>query len=128
MLSELRILRPAFVALVAQAVVGCGGHGSDAATGDDKDLTQQARFVPTPHAAPPQVSYNGGPLLKAVEIVTITWSGDPLESSLQAFDAWLPQSDYFTGALAEYTSGRENRLRRGRSRACSHDFRRFQDT
>jgi hypothetical protein len=50
----------------------------------------------------PNIPFNGGAILGNVELVTITWAGDPLEKALQSFDAWIPSSSYYTGSLAEY--------------------------
>jgi hypothetical protein len=62
-------------------------------------------FAPAPHGAPVIVPFNQGAVLAAVQIVTITWAGDPSESDLWTFDAWIGTSAYFTGALAEYNVG-----------------------
>src|SRR5450631_1150 len=61
-----------------------------------------AGFVPAADPPLPQVPYGGGPLLRQISIVTVTWAGDPLAGELRAFDLWLPASLYWQDSLAEY--------------------------
>ncbi len=67
-------------------------------------------FAPASHGPLPTLPFQGGALLASIEIVTITWSADALEASLQAFDAWIPSSAYYTGTLAQYDIGPGSRV------------------
>ena len=84
----------------------------EAATADSSSVTpldaaapEDSSFVSAPHGPAVVIPFNGGAVLGAVEIVTITWASDSSSKDLQAFDAWLPGSDYFTQALSEYSIG-----------------------
>lgn len=84
-----------------------GGGASDLAAVPPADLARPdlatVDLAPAPHAALPQIPFNGGRVLDNVSLVTITWAGDPLEATLQGFDQWIPGSDYFLRSLNEYS-------------------------
>jgi hypothetical protein len=46
-------------------------------------------FAAAPHPPQQLIPNQGGPILQAPSVITVTWSGDPLATQLQAFDAWL---------------------------------------
>jgi hypothetical protein len=48
------------------------------------------------------VPNHGGPVVAHPELVTITWTGDPLGTMLADFDAWMATSAYFKDAMSEY--------------------------
>ncbi len=87
----------------APAVVGVDAH-SDAPMPVDAgvDATDEGGFVEAPHKAQPVVPYNGGSLLSTIQVVTITWAGDASAAALNAFDAWMPASSFYTSAVTQY--------------------------
>lgn len=63
-----------------------------------------------------QLKMNGGPLVTAPKIVTVTWSTDPNAAALESFDDKLGVSDYWKSTVGEYgvgpaTSGAANHVR-----------------
>jgi hypothetical protein len=50
----------------------------------------------------PFIPDHGGPVLEKPSIITVTWAGDALVPGIEAFDAWLPQSDFWTSSLGQY--------------------------
>jgi hypothetical protein len=62
--------------------------------------------APTDHPALPQMSWHGGPVIKAMEIWTVVWPGEEaLGARVDRFHAWMLKSDYWTKSLAEYKVG-----------------------
>ena len=62
-----------------------------------------------------QLKLNGGPLVTAAKIVTVTWSTDPNAAALESFDDKLGASDYWKTTIGEYgigaaTSGAANHV------------------
>jgi hypothetical protein len=53
----------------------------------------------------PVVPNQGGPILASPEIVTVTWSGDPIATDLEAFDAWWAPSATWKAIMAEWGVG-----------------------
>ena len=53
----------------------------------------------------PQLQNNGGPVLTAPKIVTVTWAGDPNAAALNAFADGLGATDYWHQVTAEYGIG-----------------------
>jgi hypothetical protein len=70
----------------------------DAATTPDDPIDPN---YPSAHAKPKTVDYQGGRVLKAPKVVTITWSGDPLQDRVQEFGDTITQTPYWT-VLNEY--------------------------
>jgi len=71
---------------------------ADAATTPDDPIDPN---YPSAHAKPKTVDYQGGRVLKAPKVVTITWSGDPLQDRVQQFGDTITQTPYWT-VLNEY--------------------------
>jgi hypothetical protein len=92
-------------------VVAADGGGTsidlgDAGNGDgdgNADATTDASRPPVP--ALPVIPNQGGPVIAAPEIVTITWQGDTIVSGLEAFDAWLVKSAFWKDMMAEWGVG-----------------------
>lgn len=64
--------------------------------------------APRRHVTPPAlpvVPNQGGPILATPEIITITWSGDPIATQLEAFDAWWVKSATWKTMMAEWGVG-----------------------
>jgi hypothetical protein len=61
-------------------------------------------FAPGPHAEPPLVPSQGGPVLEHVELVTVTFSDDPHAALVQGFGDWAVGSDWLAAA-SEYGVG-----------------------
>ena len=76
--------------------------GEDAATAIDSGLPAG---YPAAHAAIPLILNNGGPVLTAPEIVTVTWKGDAFEQRLQAFGTAIHTSAWWTAVSSEYGLG-----------------------
>lgn len=76
--------------------------------GIDAPDAQEAQDGATSHVtapALPLVPNQGGPILASPEIVTVTWSGDPVAADLEAFDAWWAPSATWKTIMAEWGVG-----------------------
>jgi len=88
-----------------------GTHdGANADAGGDSAIATDAAVMQIdagrPRPPPLEIIPNhGGPIVKAPELVTITWKGDPIAQDLEAFDTWLPSSQFFTTLMAEWGVG-----------------------
>jgi hypothetical protein len=70
-------------AVASSATVGVGGDGSSTSgAGGSADIP-----YPAPHPSMPQIPNNGGAVLKAPVIITVTFPGDLLQDKEQQFDA-----------------------------------------
>jgi hypothetical protein len=81
---------------------------SDASTGDagsDDAAAPPFQTAPHPSYARALVPNQGGPVLPHVRLVTVSFAGFEHEADVQAFGSWLPTSDWFTTAGAEYGVG-----------------------
>jgi hypothetical protein len=92
-------------ALAALAGVACGSHSSAPAG-------SYPAFVPVV----PQIANNSGAMLTAAKIVTVTWTADPNEASLEDFGDKVGASSFWTATVGEYgigpaTSGAGNHVR-----------------
>jgi hypothetical protein len=77
---------------------------ADAGTGvDASDAATDASRPPVP--ALPVIPNQGGPVIAAPEIVTVTWQGDTLATGLEAFDAWMVKSAFWKTMMAEWGVG-----------------------
>lgn len=92
----------------ASAAPATGAPGADAgASGDDDDAAPSsdggdAAPAPRPHAPLPQVTSQGGPILDAVHLVTITFAGDPNDAAVAAFGDSVVGSAWLTEVGADY--------------------------
>lgn len=89
------------------STVDSDGGASDARDLADPDDASAASgaFVPTPHPPYPVIPNQGGPIVAHPEIVTITWTGDPIAPELEAFDAWMVTSSFWSSLMAEWGVG-----------------------
>lgn len=73
------------------------------------DLAASGDFAgqefPAPHPSPPQGQSNGGRVLSTPHLVSVTFAGDKLAASLDAFAAALPAADWWPATMAEYGIG-----------------------
>jgi hypothetical protein len=82
--------------------------GSEAAPAPiDAGLTEAAAdnaaaFTPPPL---PIIPNQGGPILQAPEIVTVTWASDSIAANLESFDDWMVASDFWKTLMAEWGVG-----------------------
>ena len=93
--------------VILATLIGLGGcEATDARRdGSVSDLLAIDAFEPAPHAPQPQVPYQGGHLLKSVQLVTITFADDSARAAVEAFGDWIVQSDWLTSIGAEYGIG-----------------------
>ncbi len=109
-----------FAALALAVASGCSGEPpagpADAAAHDaaldlaplPPDLAFPLRD-PTAHPDLPFIFFNGGHLLRKIQVVTVTWAGDPLADARAQFAAWMVNSEYYD-QLAEYGMARGTAL------------------
>jgi hypothetical protein len=62
-------------------------------------------FKTAAHAEPVQVVDLGGPTLKSLQLVTITYANDSLRATDEAFGAWVVTSDWFATVGKDYGLG-----------------------
>jgi hypothetical protein len=88
---------------------GSGDSGGSGGTGgtSDFDGTGGADGFEPPHARFPQVIYQGGPILTAPQIVTVTFPGDPMTSELQSFGETVEASSWWSTVTHGYCQGPE---------------------
>jgi hypothetical protein len=81
------------------------GASSSSDAGADDSSSPPFQTAPHPSYARALVPNQGGPVLPHVRLVTVSFSGFEHEADVQAFGSWLPTSDWFTTAGAEYGVG-----------------------
>lgn len=102
------------LAWLAIVVAGCGSSSSQPGdAGVTHDFQHPVDLLPPPpdlapplrdagdHPPPPSVASGGGPVLHHVDLVTVTWSGDPDAQDRADFGSWIVTSNYYD-LLAEY--------------------------
>ncbi|MHB8417527.1 MAG: hypothetical protein ACYDCL_05600 [Myxococcales bacterium] len=62
-------------------------------------------FQPAAHEPLPLVPKGGGAIFSAVQLVTVTFDGDPNQKALEAFSGWLVQSSWLQTVGAQYGVG-----------------------
>lgn len=77
------------------------GGANDAANEPEADDPLDPNY-PAAHNPLPQVDYNGGHILLAPKVVTITFEGDPLESRLQQFGDVITTTPWWEAVSKEY--------------------------
>lgn len=113
--------RTTWHALLAASALACGGGSgaSDAGTPVDAaadvaidapadalpDISVDASAYPAFTPEMPKVVDNGGVILAAPKIVTVTWNDDPNQSLLDAFGDGIGQSAYWQATTSEYGVG-----------------------
>ena len=120
------------VSSCAVALAACGGSSGDGATpgpgtsDDAGDTSSDAGTVETPDTAPPVVpdaappvdptypakhpaiplaDYNGGRVLVAPKIVTVTFTGDTLKARLEAFGDVITTTPWWDAVIDGYCAG-----------------------
>jgi hypothetical protein len=89
------------LAMVLALLSGCGGarpSGPDAGA-------QDGGYSPASHAPLPQIPTRGGAVLAHPQIVTVTFSGDPLADSIEAWGDWVVGSAWLAAVGADYGVG-----------------------
>jgi hypothetical protein len=70
---------------------------------------------PTSHAPIPPVTYNGGNVIDAAKIVTVTYDGDTLRGALEKFDDLITTTAWWDAVSAEYCDARGKCIGHGTS-------------
>jgi len=73
-------------------------------SGDGATSMDAAHAHPTPPPLP-VIPNQGGPILTSPEVITVSWSGDPLVAGLEGFDAWWVTSATWKTMMAEWGVG-----------------------
>jgi hypothetical protein len=100
----------AFGVLASSMIAACGGTtgtGPNLATAGDGGTTAPVIVspdYPAPHAPLPQVDFNGGGVMAAVKVVTVTFDGDSLRQTLESFGDTIAESSWWTAVSAGYCS------------------------
>ncbi len=84
--------------------------------GPEVDRGEVSETYPAFKPEMPQLVANGGYVMKAPEITTVTWVGDKLADRFEQFSDQLGASDYWKAAVSEYgigpaTSGADHHVR-----------------
>jgi hypothetical protein len=66
------------------------------------DIQQDPNTYPSQHESIPQIDYNGGPVLRHIRVVTVTFTGDAHRDSLRAFDHFITSSGWWKGTAEGY--------------------------
>lgn len=98
---------------VAKDAGGGKDGGGTADAGQDSGMTQACtpmngtlgQGYPAMHAPLPQVTYQGGGLLTAPEVVTVTFPGDTLTQQLEDFGDHITQTCWWDAVRAGYCEG-----------------------
>lgn len=69
---------------------------------DDAQADARARVTPPPL---PIIPNHGGPVVPSPEIITLTWTTDPIAGDLEAFDGWMVPSSFWKTVMAEWGVG-----------------------
>jgi hypothetical protein len=84
---------------------GGGGAGGGGVGGAGGGGTGGAPFQTAMHEPFPLANPHGGTVLKAVELVTITWQGHEFAQQIQTFGDFVVSSNWYTTAGEEYGVG-----------------------
>jgi hypothetical protein len=87
------------------AALGDDDAGQGAEGGLDGAGPDAAGFVEAPHAAFPQIPANGGPVLAAPKLVTITFAGYSQDAAMKSFGDWIVGSSWLSTTGKEYGVG-----------------------
>jgi hypothetical protein len=86
---------------------GVDATGDDA--GDDADagpsIEQDPNVYPSMHHPMPQLTNQGGPVLTAPKVVTVTWVGDPNRDKRRAFDDAIVANSWWQQTMSGYGVG-----------------------
>jgi hypothetical protein len=89
------------------ATTGTGGSGAGgAAGGDPGGAGGDTGFVTAAHEPYPQMGHGAQPLLKAVQLVTITYDGYDQKDHVEAFGDYVVQSEWLATVGADYGAGK----------------------
>ncbi len=75
------------------------------ATDAAQDSPADAGFVEAPHDRLPQIPANGGPVIAAPKIVTVTFTGYDQDATMKAFGDWVVSSSWLTAVGHDYGVG-----------------------
>jgi hypothetical protein len=76
-----------------------------AETAQEEGGMQDAAFMEAPHAPYPQVPDQGGPIVAAPQLVTITFAGYSYEPTVTAFGDWIVTSSWLSVVGKDYGIG-----------------------
>jgi hypothetical protein len=96
------------IVLTLACLAGCGGSSRNppaGSTGATASGPPDAAFSEAPHSPLPQLTYQGGPILVAPKIVTVTFPGDANASTLETFDDAIVTSAWWTAVTAGFCDG-----------------------
>jgi hypothetical protein len=100
------------VLTVAAAAIACGSSSNDTPSSPKKDAGADSAADGSSASGYPafkpdvgQLRLNGGPLVTAPKIVTVTWTVDTNAAAIEAFGDKLGASAYWSSTLAEYGIG-----------------------
>ena len=119
----MRQLAPAraLAALTFAVALGCSGSsrnppgGASDLIGSGDASGDAAAFTEAPHGPLPQLKYQGGPLLLAPKVVTVTFDGDANASALQAFGDTIVASTWWAAVTAAFCNGADACIGQGSS-------------
>jgi hypothetical protein len=90
--------RPGLHAVASLAV----GSALAAGCGSSRDDPGQPAAPPAAPLQLPQIVYQGGPLLSAPQVVSVTFAGDTLASDLESFGQSVASSSWWSTVMAGY--------------------------
>jgi hypothetical protein len=96
------------LALSLACAAGCGGtsrHPPPSGTGGEPSSSGGGPFSEAAHSPLPQLKYQGGLLLAAPEIVTVTFAGDANADALEAFDDDIVASAWWKTVTSGFCDG-----------------------
>jgi hypothetical protein len=123
---------------IATAVFGACGGGAKPPPAEDNDPTVDSGVVtpvdagppkppnpvdphyPAAHTPLPPVTYNGGNILDVPKIVTVTFDGDDLRSTAEAFDDVITTTAWWDAVSPEYCDSRGKCIGHGSSGGHVH--------
>lgn len=79
-----------------------GGATDEGSRAEAGAADADAGFVEAPHAALPQVPDNGGPVVAAPKIVTITFAGYSEDATMKSFGDWIAGSSWLAQVGHDY--------------------------
>src|SRR5262249_20796176 len=89
---------------------GTDGDGGvttgDAGTKDSGTKKDAGQSQAAPREPIPEVTYNGGNILDAVSIVTVTFDGDTLRSTVESFGSEIATTGWWDAVTNGYCDGR----------------------
>ncbi len=75
---------------------------------------------PSAHATIPPVDFQGGPILEAISVVTVTFAGDPLRARLEEFGDTITATPWWDAVIESYCSPAGSKTCVGRGSGGGH--------